>query len=147
MGCSRFEALAKREAEHLRTQAEKRELAESLGLPSVPWPRPSKSPGRPSRQQLWREKVHDAIERGTLPEGVAADPRIWWHPGQALVLNEQKMTDEVGAIPVFADGNETVEVVGDQDPPEAAAGSVDPSEVPAAKKRKAKKTLDTTVKT
>eukprot|EP00971_Amphidinium_carterae_P218471 4336346-Amphidinium_carterae.1 len=70
---SRPAARAKREAERLRTQAERRDLAESLGLP---WPRPSKLPGRPSRQQLWREKVYDAIERGNLPEGVAADPPI-----------------------------------------------------------------------
>eukprot|EP00971_Amphidinium_carterae_P211087 4188633-Amphidinium_carterae.1 len=50
------------------------------------------------------------------------------------------MTEEVGAIPVFADGDD-IEVVGDAlqaaaastDPPQAAAGSADPLEAPPPK--------------
>eukprot|EP00971_Amphidinium_carterae_P245044 4865295-Amphidinium_carterae.2 len=71
---------SKLEAEHQRTQPEKPHLAESLGLP---WPRPSKSAGRLSSQQLWRE-VYDAIECGTLPEDARADPPTWWHLGESM---------------------------------------------------------------
>eukprot|EP00971_Amphidinium_carterae_P295238 5863231-Amphidinium_carterae.2 len=91
-------------------------------------------------------KLYDAIKHGTLPKDVQADPSIWWHAGQGLVLNKQQIIDEAGAIPVLADdvqviaGDTAGEAAGSEDPP--AAGSEDPP----AKKRKAKKTLDFAVK-
>ena len=73
---------------------------------------PRRVPGKPGRQQKWRELLYAHIRRkAALPEGIGASPPLAWVVGQTLhelALVEQ---DVIAAVPAGAEeeGNDEEE--------------------------------------
>jgi hypothetical protein len=75
-----------REARLAADNAKRQRRTERLAFLELPWPRPSKMPGRPSRQELWEKEPYNLIEaEEAIPEGVLRPVPLWWRPGLPLV--------------------------------------------------------------
>eukprot|EP00971_Amphidinium_carterae_P303825 6036934-Amphidinium_carterae.1 len=69
-----------------------RSTAERLG---ITWPPPKRWPGKPQRQQLWRELLYQQMKEGIdLPPSVTAEPPVGWAPGMSLQDLEQKEIED-----------------------------------------------------
>jgi DDE superfamily endonuclease len=149
---SRLAAEAVREAERAADAAR-------LGLP-WPMPRAKKTPGRPSREQLYREALYACIRAGTLPPDLrTAQLPLTWQKGKPILGEAARLEAELvqmSDVPTPAQEGSGAGVGGPEpqtstpSEPSAAASSVacsSGSAVPACPPAKRKKvTVDPEVK-
>ena len=70
-------AAARADREERQREAAELRVKRAADL-DLPWPKKPRGVGRPSGTFLWQEQLYKAIDRDDLPEGLTAQPPLWW---------------------------------------------------------------------